>query len=113
MPNPKQNEISRRWRKAQPERALNAYYKYKYGITWEQYKQMLADQNGLCALCEKTDGAGRRLSVDHDHDTGFIRGLLCVNCNAAIGGFGESVQLLQKAIEYIHRADLLQKKGGL
>lgn len=65
----------------------------KYGITREQYDNLFEQQGGLCAICKQPEtvktGAGviRRLAVDHDHDTGRVRGLLCYRCNTTLGQF--------------------------
>lgn len=57
-----------------------------YGITMAEYDTMLKGQGGVCAACGgREDVKGRRLCVDHDHDTGRVRGLLCHKCNTAIG----------------------------
>lgn len=57
----------------------------KYGITGEQYLALYAFQGGKCAICKRATGTTRRLSVDHDHKTGKIRGLLCRPCNNMLG----------------------------
>lgn len=72
----------------------------KYGITAAKYDDMLESQNSACAICGKVKDRVR-LAVDHDHDTGRIRGLLCENCNRGIGMFKHSATLLQNAIQYI------------
>lgn len=60
--------------------------KHHYGITIEQYDAMLAKQNGVCAICQNPPrGKMKRLSVDHDHITGAVRGLLCITCNRTVG----------------------------
>ena len=56
----------------------------KYGITAEQYNKMLAEQNGVCAICGRPPKT-KRLHVDHDHKTGKIRALLCMMCNTKLG----------------------------
>lgn len=79
----------------------------RFGITVEQLEGMEASQAGLCAICgqpETTRGAHgkvKSLAVDHCHETGRIRGLLCNNCNRAIGLLGDSVDLLLKAVQYL------------
>lgn len=73
-----------------------------YGITVEQYDQMLVEQNGGCALCEKPPDK-RRLSVDHDHATGKVRGLLCKHCNFMIGLAREQPKVFQAAIAYLEK----------
>lgn len=73
------------------------------------YEEMLKTQNGLCKICSKpetmlSNGKTRvvkKLAIDHDHDTKKIRGLLCHRCNTGIGGFYESIELLQSAIDYL------------
>ena len=73
----------------------------KYGITLDDYNQMLDDQDGVCAICQNECPTGRRLSVDHDHETGEVRGLLCHGCNLGLGAFKDSVRGLQRAIQYL------------
>lgn len=75
----------------------------RYGITEEQYQQLLAKQDGVCAICERPDRTYDHLSVDHDHETGAVRGLLCGHCNHAIGKMGDDPELLRKAALYLER----------
>lgn len=56
-----------------------------YGLTLEQYEEMLAEQDGRCAICRKRPKGRKRLHVDHDHDTNDVRALLCVRCNTQLG----------------------------
>ncbi len=80
-----------------------------YGLTRKDYNKMLADQDGTCAICNKKNEAKTRntelyqLSVDHCHDTGEIRGLLCMNCNFGIGKFRDSIEILKEAIKYLEK----------
>ena len=79
-----------------------------YGIDQDEYLAMLDGQGGVCAICAQPETATRRgevkaLSVDHDHATGAIRGLLCQNCNTAIGLLGDNPERLQAAISYLTR----------
>lgn len=74
-----------------------------YGITVEYYVQLLAKQNSRCAICLKRDSV--RLSVDHDHVTGRVRGLLCRRCNRAIGGLNDDPVLVQAALYYLLALD--------
>lgn len=73
----------------------------KFRMTVEQYEQMLKEQNGVRAICEKKEDNGKRLSVDHDHNTGEIRGLLCQRCNTLIGMAQERENVLVSAIRYL------------
>jgi hypothetical protein len=82
----------------------NSKMKKQYGITLDEYNEMWASQKGCCAICgthqnEKNDG--KSLAVDHNHETGEVRGLLCVNCNTAIGQLKDDPELLLKAVDYL------------
>ena len=70
-----------------------------YGITYEIYEEMLKQQNGRCGICKQLPS--RRLDVDHDHVTGIVRGLLCSNCNTAIGLLKEDPALFAEALNYL------------
>jgi hypothetical protein len=79
-----------------------------YGLSVEKYAAMLAAQGGVCAICGLDEpnahgrtGAKFRLSVDHCHESGRIRGLLCQKCNRAIGLLGDDIDLLRRAITYL------------
>lgn len=72
----------------------------KYGITEDQYQQILELQNGVCAICLRHQRY-KRLSIDHDHKTKRVRGLLCNWCNRALGKFVDSVVRLRRAAEYL------------
>lgn len=89
-----------RWH-ATPEIDRQASRAYKYGITPEQFKEMYKQQDGKCKICNEVPSTKRGLHVDHCHDTGKVRGLLCHGCNVALGSFKEDVKLLEKAIEYL------------
>lgn len=73
----------------------------RYGITLEDYNTMLESQNGVCAACKTPSDTTRRLCVDHCHNTGKIRGLLCFKCNAILGLSHDSIDILRSAIDYI------------
>lgn len=72
-----------------------------YGLTPEQYDALLQQQDGVCAICREKCRTGQRLSVDHDHATGRIRGLLCRNCNLGIGHLGDSADRIASALAYL------------
>ena len=80
--------------------------KKSYNITVEQYDEMLLKQNSCCAICKRhksevTVKRKNHLCVDHDHNTGKIRGLLCDKCNRGIGLLCDNVDILRNAIEYL------------
>ena len=94
-----------------PEYYAQRHRKYQlsrmYGITEEQYNQMLASQNGCCAICgtNKPTGKWKVFAVDHDHKTGKVRELLCNECNRGMGLLRDNAELLQKAANYILKHD--------
>ena len=94
--------ISRRRYHENPERAYFKWIKV-YGLSGEEYKILLNKQNGVCAICKTACSSGRRLAVDHCHVTGRVRGLLCANCNTALGKFKDSPSLMVDAIRYIEK----------
>lgn len=73
----------------------------KYKLSTEEHNKILENQNGVCAICNKTCKSGRELAIDHDHITNEVRGLLCMNCNNGIGRFEDDITLLQNAIKYL------------
>lgn len=73
---------------------------YKYGITVEEYDLLFTFQGGCCYVCKKPCPTGRRLAVDHDHQTGQVRGLLCVNCNQRVVG-NLTVEQVMRIHEYM------------
>ena len=80
----------------------NYRMKKEYGITLEIYNQLFAAQEGCCNICGKHQSQlTKRLAVDHNHQTGAVRGLLCSPCNAALGGFGDNEDILLKAIQHL------------
>ena len=68
-----------------------------HGLTEAQYRDLQDQHGGRCAICSSDEP----LRIDHDHKTGKVRGLLCHHCNVALGHFNDSVQLIEKAIEYL------------
>jgi hypothetical protein len=96
------------------ERDREAYRRYrrahhinkKFGLSTEQYSAMLAAQEGHCALCPHSDLPSKRLAVDHDHDTGKVRALLCDRCNRGIGLLDEDPVRLRAAADYLDKHSL-------
>lgn len=72
-----------------------------YGITAAIYAEMLAKQGGGCAICGNTCKTGRRLAIDHNHETGQVRGLLCSKCNRGLGMFDDRQDLLRRSVGYL------------
>lgn len=86
-------------------KAQNSRLIKRYGITSEQYQSLLEKQDYRCAICgntpEQSRGNTNKLSVDHCHNTGKVRGLLCQKCNTGLGLLGDTKEDLQKALNYL------------
>ena len=100
---------SEEFRKQNPDKAKNSELKRSFGITLPIYEKMLEDQGHVCAICKgketalHKDGGPRRMPVDHCHDTGKVRGLLCTACNRALGLFKDDIGVLESALEYLRK----------
>jgi len=106
----KYNAAMRRYRSTQKYRrgAQARERKYQYGITEEQFRKMVYDQEGQCAICKEACPVDigppqKRLSVDYCHVTGRIRGLLCRRCNLAIGALRDDPILADVTAKYLRR----------
>jgi hypothetical protein len=75
----------------------------RFGITLDDYDRMFRHQNGVCAICQKP--SKRNLHIDHEHNTGKIRGLLCFRCNWGLSFFQENTDLLSRASNYVQNAE--------
>jgi hypothetical protein len=125
------NPQSKKWRDLNPERVkeINAknrdmrreYYQSparkrryrntdlirRFGISHDDYEVILNSQGGVCAICKKvrTDKGKQHMVIDHSHENGHIRGVLCSQCNKALGCFCDDVNILKSAIEYLTEKD--------
>lgn len=92
------------WRRANPGSRSAQHRSERYRLSREAYLAMVEAQGGLCAICQQVPpGEGRMatLRVDHDHDTGVVRELLCHKCNAGLGMFRDDARLLARAAAYL------------
>lgn len=102
------------WRDRNSDRARDSYLRRQYGITLDKYRELLTQQNGVCAICGKLPGETRPdqgrsqgrpvrplLAVDHDHATGKVRGLLCLPCNRGIGFLEDDIETVRSALKYL------------
>ena len=102
---PEKNKRSRRQKRLDPNSGEWGYWiRTHYDIILDEYNAMLADQGGVCAICGRTqEENGKRLSVDHDHETGAVRGLLCKSCNSGLAMFQDSPEIFHSAADYLRR----------
>lgn len=108
MQNQKKIDWQRAYYKRNKERINYNRMKYhlfhSYGITPEEYDKLVVKQDGKCALCDRVSNQNKpygRLQVDHDHLTGKVRGLLCVQCNVDLGRFETMLPRLDEIVEYL------------
>lgn len=80
-------------------------FKKRYGISSEEFESRFDSQSRKCAVCFKSEFEGA--AVDHDHETGKIRGILCRPCNSAIGMLGDDIEGLERALAYLERVRLI------
>ncbi len=112
------NQYSITWYRNNLDRVKKVHREYmlvsQYGITEDQFQKMLEQQGGKCALCPVVfSSEGRRnLCVDHDHDTGRVRGLLCARCNTSIGQLGDNADGLRKALAYLEGTEQSARSQG-
>lgn len=111
--NAKAHRVYRAKRGTEYVREINL--KRSFGISIKDHDEMLKKQKGVCAICGKPESHGhynvkqskvvklKNLAVDHDHTTNRVRGLLCQRCNRGIGLFGDDIQTLEKAIQYLNK----------
>jgi len=100
----------RRWRANNPDKvaeylktARRKRYIVRYNFTLEQRDDLLAKQDNKCALCRTAEPGKRGWMVDHDHETGKVRGILCSPCNTGLGLFGDDPALMREAADYVEK----------
>ncbi len=88
--------------------------RYEYKLTYDEYLNMYEEQNGCCAICGIPEHElGKELHIDHCHDQGHARGLLCFNCNHGLGNFNDSTRLLEIAADYLDNNRYYRKHNRL
>lgn len=73
----------------------------RYGLTPEQYKALYEAQGGVCYICQRATGKRKKLAVDHDHKTGYVRGLLCSPCNNILAHLRDSQDAARRIYDYL------------
>ena len=96
----------KKWQKENPKKWKNNQLKNSHGISLKEYNNLLEKQNYVCWICQQPEtckqfGNIQSLSVDHDHRTGKIRGLLCHHCNRGLGCFKDDIKLLERSVKYL------------
>lgn len=104
-PGPRCATHHRRHRNAQKKRNHERMVARTYGLKPGEYERMYKEQGGVCAICRRATGATKRLAVDHDHNTGLVRGLLCGPCNKLVGYFRNSPEAFDRAAAYLRSAE--------
>ena len=96
------------WKTNNRDHARNTYLKRIFGISLDDYNFLFKKQKKRCAICKinqnklhRRDKRNNSLYVDHDHRTGKVRGLLCVDCNRGLGSFRDCIENLKNAIKYL------------
>jgi hypothetical protein len=89
-------------KKRTPEQNRTKHLKRAYNLTAEEFTYLVMEQGGVCGICGLVPSS---LFVDHNHQTGEVRGLLCQKCNSGIGFLGDSLEGLEKAINYLKKTD--------
>lgn len=110
---PENKESRSKYRGKTKDEKFTHYLKYKFNITLTEYNNMVVAQNNLCAICNSPPNPKRykgRLCVDHDHQTNFVRGLLCDKCNFGLGQFDDDINLMHLAISYLRSSQTRQKR---
>lgn len=90
------------------DRAYCYVFKSRYGISIEEKKELLLKQNNKCLLCSKELILLGKSHLDHDHQTGKIRGVLCYSCNLGLGMFKDDIKILKKAVRYLKNNLILE-----
>lgn len=97
--NKRKGKMSQKWASYNLRRYFNGI---PAAIAWMEYEQLLIKADYKCQICGGKDST-KRLAIDHDHNTGKIRGVLCSKCNRALGYLNDNKELLQKAIAYLEK----------
>lgn len=100
------SETCQKMRKKEAGINFQIQIKHRYGLTLEQYEQIVANQDGKCAICrvDNSQSFGKeKLCIDHSHSTGKVRGILCHKCNLILGFANDDPTLLRAAVDYLER----------
>ncbi len=113
-------KASQAWNRRNPEKHREIYrranhrvhLRRRFGISVAEFDKLTALSDGKCEICRRPESRARRLSLDHDHLTGELRGFLCSGCNLIIGRAKDNPQLLESAARYLREPPLRTRKAG-
>jgi hypothetical protein len=102
------NDACKEWYKKNPKYTTRSNRLLKFNITPDRYNTMILEQNGVCAICKKSESATinnvtKSLAVDHCHNTNKVRGLLCSRCNTALGLLKDDISVVKNMINYLQK----------
>lgn len=100
-PGPRCASCHREAKKASRRASHGRWILKTYGLTIEQYEALYEAQGGVCFICQRATGKTRRLAVDHDHKTGYVRGLLCKPCNSVLAHFRDDTDTVLRVGSYL------------
>lgn len=100
-PGPRCATCHREVKKASRRAAHGRWILKTYGLTLEQYEALYEAQGGVCYICQRATGKRKKLAVDHDHETGYVRGLLCGICNKILGHFRDDAATAYRCYNYL------------
>jgi hypothetical protein len=95
--------LAKAYRAAHLEEIKDWGRRYRHGVSQAEFDALLNSQGGACAICRKTNWNGRGPNIDHDHVTGNIRGILCHNCNVALGHIGDDPKIARAMGDYLEQ----------
>jgi DNA-directed RNA polymerase subunit RPC12/RpoP len=104
---------ARCYAKKNRKRLINAGLKSRFGITLERFDEMIVAQCGRCSICGRPMTSGKGACVDHNHTTGKVRDLLCLECNHAIGLMKENPDRMRSAADYVERHNSTEEMDHL
>jgi hypothetical protein len=96
----------REWHRRNPRRRKHYLIKGRYGLTIDDFEAIVEAQDGRCAVCLRVfdpDPQKRDMQIDHNHETGVMRGVVCARCNAILGRVDRDVEVLKRAVAYLER----------
>lgn len=96
-------EYNREWARQNPDKVKASKRKTTYGISEDDYAALRLAQNAKCAACHDTLQGGRREAIDHSHESGVVRGILCCWCNKALGHAKENADRLRALASYVEQ----------